>query len=128
MSWMFKNQETVLRRPSGTLAGDQRGMTAITTGLGLTVLLGFGGLAIDVANWLNAVRNMQSAADQGVYSAAAAAGVAGCPGGSPSTSVRTQASAIVAVKGFVNGQNDTTVTVTCPDAASFKVVISQPQP
>ena len=67
------------------LAADRRGVTAIVTGIALTVILGFARLAIDVAAWLNATRGMQAAADQAAYSAASAAGTSGCGVASAST-------------------------------------------
>jgi Flp pilus assembly protein TadG len=107
------------------LAADSRGVTAIVTGIGLAVILGFAGLAIDVAAWLNATRGMQAAADQAAYSAAGAAGVNTCP----NDTATTQARAVAATHGYVNGQNDTTVTVSCGfDSSTFSVVISQVQP
>ena len=107
------------------LAGDRRGVTAIVTGIALTVILGFAGLAIDIAAWLNATRGLQAAADQAVYSAAGAAGTNTCP----NTTATAQARAIAASNGYVDGQNDTTVTVSCGfDNSSFAVTISQIQP
>src|SRR5437773_60978 len=81
------DQQAFLPRLASQLAADQRGVTALVTVLGLVVLLGFAGLAIDVGNWLNATRSVQSAADQGAYSAAAAASTNGCP----NTTATTQA-------------------------------------
>lgn len=106
------------------LTADQRGVTAIVTGIALTIILGFAGLAIDVAYWLNATRAIQAAADQAAYSAAAAAGTNFCPNNASTV----QAQAVAAARGFVNGQNDTTVAITCPSTESFKVTISQGQP
>src|SRR5207245_2758473 len=106
------------------LAADNRGVTAVITGIGLVALLGFAGLAIDVAVWLNSVRGLQAAADQAAYSAAAAAGTHGCPY-DPAT---TQAIGIAAARGYANGVNSTTVTTSCPSSSTFKVQISQQQP
>lgn len=109
---------------AGRLASDRRGVAAIFTGFGLVVLLGFAGLAIDVAKWLNASRAVQSAADQGAYSAASAAGTNGCL-----DAAATQATAVVAARGYVNGQNGSTVSVTCNSTNStYTVQISQLQP
>ena len=103
---------------------DQRGVTAIVAGIGLTVLLGFAGAAVDVAYWLNATRGLQSAADQAAYSAAVAAGSGGCSG----TTWEQQARAVAAARGYVNGQN-ATVAVTCRSSdASFTVQLDQDQP
>ena len=120
------------------LAEDRRGVTAIVTAIALTVLLGFAGLAIDVAYWLNATRGMQAAADQAAYSAASAAGTDSCT----STKAVPQAIAIVAARGYpVRGTPTTSggittvsdgttgVVINCNSSAStFKVTVSQVQP
>ncbi len=107
------------------LAADQAGVTAIVTGIALTVILGFAGLAIDVAAWLNATRGMQAAADQAAYSAAYAAGTNGCS----SQSAYTQARAVAALRGYVNEVNNTDVETSCNSSNSnFTVRISQTQP
>ncbi len=107
------------------LAADRSGVTAIITGLALTVLMGFAGLAIDVAAWLNATRGMQAAADQAAYSAALAAGTNSCN----SNSASQQARAVAAARGYANGVKNTTVAIACNSSAStFTVTISQPQP
>ena len=106
------------------LAADRRGVTAVVTGMALAVLMGFAGVAIDIAYWLNASRGMQAAADQAAYSAAYAAGTSGCI-----TAATTQAKAVAAARGYQNGVNSTTVTVTCNSSAStFTIKISQQQP
>src|SRR5215207_7728816 len=104
MSPIFHQQasQCVLRR----LASDRSGVTAIVTGIGLTMLLGFAGAAVDVAYWLNSTRGLQSAADQAAYSAA-----------------------VAAARGYIDGQNATTVTITCRSSdLSFTVRIDQDQP
>ncbi len=107
------------------LAGDRRGVTAIITGIALAVLLGFAGLAVDVAAWLTATRGLQAAADQAAYSAAVAAGTNGCS----SQAASDQALAISAARGYTNGVRNTTVTITCnPSASTFTVRIAQVQP
>jgi Flp pilus assembly protein TadG len=107
------------------LAADQRGVTAIVTALGLVVLMGFAGMAIDVGAWLTAQRGLQSTADQGAYSAADAAGSSSCA----STEASTQARAILAGRGYINGQNGVTVAVSCdPSQSTFTVRVSQQQP
>src|SRR5688572_20881506 len=114
MSRIFYEQASthVLRR----LAGDRSGVTAIVTGIGLTMLLGFAGAAVDVAYWLNSTRGLQSAADQAAYSAAVSAGSIGCS----STTYAQQARAVAAARGYIDGQNATTVTITCqPSNLSF---------
>jgi len=120
------------------LAADQRGVTAIITGMALTIILGFAGLAVDVAYWLNATRGMQAAADAATYSAATAAGSFGCS----STTAVPQAIAIAAARGYGAGGTPTTVshtttvsddtttlTITCtPSNSNFTVKIDQQQP
>jgi hypothetical protein len=119
------NKILVSRAQARALASDTSGVTAIVTGIALTVILGFAGLAIDVAAWLNAARGMQAAADQAVYSAAGAAGINTCP----NANATTQARAIAAAKGYIDGQNDTTVNISCGfDNTAFNVTISQIQP
>lgn len=116
---------SVLYGRARELARDRRGVTAIITGIALTVVLGFAGLAIDVAAWLGATRGMQAAADQAAYSAASAAGTNGCGVSSAST----QALAIAAARGYTHGVSNTDVTVTCNSSAStYTVLITQVQP
>lgn len=116
----IKQSKTTLRR----VMGDRSGATAVIAGVSLTLLVGSLGLAIDVADWLNAVGSMQAAADQGAYSAASAAGTGACP----NDAATTQAKAIVGARGYVDGQNNTTVSVSCANSTSFKVSVSQDQP
>jgi Flp pilus assembly protein TadG len=119
-----------LRAAGFRLLADRSGATALVTALALTVILGFAGLAIDVASWQVTQRNMQGAADQAAYSAAVANGAGG--GASPTT----QAKGVTASFGFVDGSNNTTVTVNNPPATgsytansgAFEVIIQQPQP
>jgi Flp pilus assembly protein TadG len=106
------------------MAADERGITAVVTALGIVVLMGFAGLGVDVTKWLSSTRAIQAAADQAAYSAASAAGTTFCPNDASTT----QAKAVAAARGFINGQDDTTVSVTCPSTESFKVTITQAQP
>jgi hypothetical protein len=111
------------------LAADRRGVVAVMTGFAMIVIIGFGGVAIDVAQWLNEQRGIQSAADQGAYSAAAAAGIDTCNPNDPNDPATRHATAIAAAHGYVNGQNDAVVNLTCnPGNATFTVEISQLQP
>jgi hypothetical protein len=57
---------TLLRR----LLADRRGFSAVLTGLMLTMLVGFVGLAVDVGMWQWTQRDMQEAADHAAYAAA----------------------------------------------------------
>jgi Flp pilus assembly protein TadG len=118
------NRLESLARLAGRLAVDRRGVAAIFTGFGLVVLLGFAGLGIDVAKWLNSSRAVQSAADQGAYSAASAAGTEGCL-----AAATTQGTAVVAARGYVDSQNGATVSVTCnPTNLTYTVQVSEIQP
>src|SRR5829696_1753427 len=106
------------------MAADERGITAVVTALGIVVLMGFAGLGVDVTKWLSSTRAIQAAADQAAYSAASAAGTTFCPNNASTT----QAKAVAGARGFVHGQDNTTVSVTCPTTESFKVSITQGQP
>jgi Flp pilus assembly protein TadG len=109
------------------LALDRKGVTAVVTALGATAVIGVTGLAIDVASWEVTLRKMQGAADQ----AALAALIVADAGGQKTT----EAKAITAAHGFVDGQANVTVTVNQPPSAgshtasssALEVVISQPQ-
>jgi Flp pilus assembly protein TadG len=112
------------RKLGQDIATDHRGTVAALTAIGMVVLFGFGGLAVDIGAWLNATRAIQAAADQAAYSAATAAGQNFCP----NDTATLQARAIAASRGFVDGQASTTLSVTCPSADTFKVTISRVQP
>jgi Flp pilus assembly protein TadG len=107
---------------------DQSGVTALFTGLAMTVLIGFAGLAVDVGYWQLTKRNMQGAADQAAYSAAIAYDAAG------GTVTIAQAQGVAASFGFVNGQNGTSVTLNQPPSQgnytnnnlALEVIIQQP--
>jgi Flp pilus assembly protein TadG len=110
-----------------TLALDQKGVTAVVTALGATAIIGFAGLAIDVASWQVTLRKMQGAADQAALAALTVANAGG--------DKTTEAKAVTASDGFVDGQGKVTVGVNQPpsqgshttDSAALEVVISQPQ-
>jgi hypothetical protein len=123
---MTRNRGTrsCLFRLGRRMAADERGITAVVTALGIVVLMGFAGLGVDVTKWLSSTRAIQAAADQAAYSAASAAGTTFCPNNASTM----QAKAVAAARGFVHGQDDTTVSVTCPSTESFKVTITQAQP
>jgi uncharacterized membrane protein len=99
----------------------------IVTALAAMVLMGFAGLAIDVASWQVTQRHMQGAGDQ----AAIGAVVAYLAGGGDN--VQTQAYGITASYGFTNASNRVSVLVTGPTSpagydAAYTVSITQPQP
>jgi hypothetical protein len=58
------------RRSLAGLLVDRRGFSAVLTGLMLTMLVGFVGLAVDVGVWQWLQRDMQEAADHAAYAAA----------------------------------------------------------
>jgi Flp pilus assembly protein TadG len=109
---------------------DQSGTIAVVTGLCATALIGFAALAVDVASWQTAQHSMQGAADSAAYSAGVAYNNIG------STAITTQAKAIAASYGYVDGQNGVTVTVNQPPASgshtssstAVEVIVQQPQP
>src|SRR5260370_3519299 len=80
------------------LAADERGFSAVMTAIAATMLLGFGGLAVDVGYWQWNQRNMQGAADQAAFAAATAAH------SSATTAVATTtAKGLTAATGFADG-------------------------
>jgi Flp pilus assembly protein TadG len=106
------------------------GATAVVMGLGATAIIGITGLAIDVVSWEVNLRKVQGAADQ---AALAALTVANSNTGGNKT---TEAKAVAASDGFVDGQGNVTVTVNQPpvqgshtsNSSALEVVITQPQP
>jgi len=104
---------------------DEGGFSAVFTGLALTSLIGAAGLATDVAYWQVQKRAIQGAADEAAYSAAQAG-----------TAITTQAQAIAAQHGFVNGSGGVSVAVNQPpsqgnytgDDDAIEVIITAPQP
>jgi len=115
------------RRPIAALAQDRSGVTALMTGLLLTVGLGFTAMAIDLGVGYGAKRSAQNAADSAAFSAAngemAGAG-----------NVGDQARAVAAQYGFADGANGVSVTVNTPPASggftgnaqAVEVVVSRP--
>ena len=112
----------------GAFAHDRSGITAVFTALGATALIGITGLAIDVASWEVTLRKMQGAADQAALAALTVANAGG--------DKTTEAKAVTANSGFVDGQGSVTVTVNQPpsqgthtgNSSALEVIISQPQP
>lgn len=113
------------------LLRDRRGVTAIIAAIGATILLGFTGLAVDVAYWETTQRAVQGAADQ----ASLAAALKYEEGGSEDEIV-AEGKAVAAKHGFVDGQNGVTVTVNWPpksgaytgDTTAVEVIIQTPMP
>ena len=125
---MFASINALRRSMPASLARDQRGITAVVTGLALAMLAGFAGLAIDASAWQTAKRDMQGAADQAAYSAATAVN-AGADG-------TLNAKGVTAQMGYVDSQSGVTVTVNNPpssgsyttDNKAWEVIITKPQP
>src|SRR5260370_10169313 len=84
------------------LARDQKGVTAMITALGATALIGFTGLAIDVASWEVTLRKMQGAADQAALAALTVANAGG--------DKTKEAKAVTASDGFVDGHGSVAET------------------
>jgi hypothetical protein len=97
------------------------------TGLTITALVGVAGLAVDVGYWQVEKRSMQGVSDEAAYSAAIAAAAGG--------NITTQAQAVAAQHGFVNGVGGVTVAVNQPptqgnftlDTSAIEVIITAPQ-
>ena len=110
-------------RFSPTIWEDRNGAIAVLTALGLTVLIGIVGLAIDVGLWYKTNRGLQNAADAAVIAAAL----------DGTDAYASQAKAITAQYGFVDGSNGITVTAlnnqTCPSPSTatdcYKVTVAQ---
>jgi len=94
------------------LRSDRRGNVAVMMGFLLAPLIGALGVAFEVGNWYLITRAMQNAAD----SAAVAAATNG------SSSYATEAAAVAARYGYLNGTNNVTVTAsntaTCPSGGN----------
>jgi len=100
---------------------DEGGAIAVITALALTVLIGVVGLAIDVGMWYQTDRALQNAADAAVIAAAT----------NGTDTYQSEAKAVVAQYGFVDGTNGITVTAlnnqTCPSGTTdcYKVTVAQ---
>src|SRR5436190_13312407 len=107
---------------------NRSGSVAILTAVGLTMILGSVGLGTEAAILLLKRQQMQSAADSAAFSAAAAVKAG-------STLWSNQAMAVSAQFNYVDGTNNTTVTVNKPptagaytgDANAVEVTVQQPQ-
>jgi Flp pilus assembly protein TadG len=104
-----------------SLRKDEGGVIAVLTGILLTVLIGIVGLAIDVGVWYQTNRALQNAADAAVIAAAT----------NGTDTYQSEAKAVVAQYGFVDGTNGITVTAlnnqTCPSGTTdcYKVTVAQ---
>jgi Flp pilus assembly protein TadG len=98
-----------IRSAIAKLAADRRGVSAVLIGFMLPVMIGFVGLALDVSYWEINKRDLQGAADQAVFSAAVAAGRS-----ADAAQTVTQAKAVMASMGYVDGADGVVVTVSNP--------------
>jgi len=110
-------------------ARDQSGSYLIITAITMPALVGLVGLGTDYGLWAYTHQNMQSATDSAALSAATAYTV------SYTNSVTVQANAVTSAYGFINGQNNVTVTVNRPPQSgnytsqqgAVEVIVQQPQ-
>ncbi|KFG70789.1 hypothetical protein JH26_02185 [Microvirga sp. BSC39] len=105
-------------------ARDNRGNVALATALALPTLLGATGIGIEISHWYRTQRALQNAAD----SAAVAAATNG------TDTYAAEGLAVAARYGFVNGQKNTSITLTnkapCPAGGSncYGVTITRSVP
>jgi hypothetical protein len=112
------------------LFGNQRGSVSIIAAASLPVLLGFGGLAVDVSLWHRAKNGVQGAAD-----AAASSVAASHKKGDPETRLTAEAIGVAAANGFPNGVGGIAVALHHPPISgsqiglfnAYEVVVSAPQ-
>ena len=108
---------------------DRSGAYSIVTALMLPVLVGFAGFGTEAGLWFFDHQKMQGAADAAAYSAGLAYSLGNTAGYS------TEAKAVAAQYGFVDGSGGTTVTVNQPPASgshtattgAVEVIIQQSQ-
>src|ERR1043166_4959154 len=106
------------------LQRDRRGNVTVMMGFLLPPLIGTFGLGFEVANWYLTTRSMQNAADSAAVAIATTAG----------TNYLTEARAVAAQYGFVNGVNNVTVAASnaaaCPGGGTtcYSVTITQTLP
>ena len=113
----------------GRLWRDRRGAYSMVTALMLPVFVGFAGLGTEAGMWFFDHQTMQGAADAAAYSADLAYNLGNTSG------YQSEAQAVAAKYGFVNGSGGVTVTVNQPPASgphtsttgAVEVIIQQPQ-
>ena len=99
------------------------GAIAVLTALGLTVIIGIVGLAVDVSMWYRTDRALHNAADSAVIAAAL----------NGTDTYASEAKAVTAQYGFIDGAGGITVTAlssqTCPSPSTatdcYKVTVAQ---
>ncbi|MBV8533986.1 MAG: hypothetical protein JO128_00255 [Alphaproteobacteria bacterium] len=120
-----KSGSTMFRR----LCRDRRGAYSVITALMLPVLVGFAGFGTETGLWYFKHQQLQGAADAAAYSADLAYNL-----GNTST-FQSEAKAIAAQYGLVDGSGGVTVTVNQPPksgpntatAGAVEVIVQQPQ-
>ncbi|HTK79530.1 MAG TPA: pilus assembly protein TadG-related protein [Rhizomicrobium sp.] len=104
---------------------DRSGNYLMITALSAPVLVGLIGLGTEDGIWLYTHQSAQSAADAAAFSAAQNYSMNGAGASGTNANLITEAKAIAAGYGFVNGQNSTTVTLNRPPlAADFPKYVS----
>jgi Flp pilus assembly protein TadG len=119
------------KRALAAFAHDRAGAATLTLALTFTLLVGFAALGTEVAEWYSIRRTMQGAVDSAAFSAA----LSKWNGGS-TTVYTSEATSVAAGYGFVDGSNNTVVTVNSPpasgprtsDSNAVEVIVSRPQP
>ena len=102
------------------LRRDERGTVSIIMGLLIVPFMGFLALGFEVSNWYLITRGMQNAADASVLAAAI----------NNTANYSTEANAVAALYGFVDGTNNVSIavtnTATCPSGGNtcYSVTIS----
>src|SRR4051812_43594431 len=88
-----------------SLLRDRSGATAVIIGMMLPMLVGFGGMAVEIGTWYSAQHRLQAAADGAAFSAAVSMLSTG-----GNTARDGEVSAILAKFGLQNGAGGVTVT------------------
>jgi Flp pilus assembly protein TadG len=96
----------------GAIRADRAGGVTIFIALSMPAIVGFAGIGTEAANWYLTRRTMQGAADTAASALAA--------GTSNWSILQSEAKGIAAYYDFVNGSNDTTVTVSPPSSGAYK--------
>ena len=108
MTQIPSTASTTIIRTLGRLRTDNRGGVAVIMGLLFPVLLGGLGFGFEISSWYLRTRSMQNAADAAATAAATNA----------EDNYNIEAAAVASSYGFVNGQDQVTVTssntATCP--------------
>jgi Flp pilus assembly protein TadG len=123
------------RELMGRLCRDERGVSAIFLALGLSSILGFAGLGVDVGLWYSDKRTLQGVADLAAWSAAQTYQIEGSSS-SAANDAQNAAIAVAAADGLVSGSNGVKVTVNKPPASgsyttssgAFEVIVTKAEP